>query len=137
MTIELATPEAEAAPVKVTPEMLEAQIAGQYFFNLGADALPPDVPEWQRQSLGLLTLCMLVLRNGWVVVGKSSCVSPEVFDPEEGKRLAREDAVEQMWPLEGYVLKTFLHMQNFGAEVEVEPEPEPAPQPVDANGKEA
>lgn len=122
MTIEVATPESEEAPVRVTREMLEQQIAGQYFFNLGADALPPDVPEWQRQSLSLLTLCILVLRNGWVVVGKSACVSPEIFDAEKGKQIARDDAVEQMWPLEGYVLKTFMHMQSYGAELG-EPQP--------------
>ena len=101
-------------PVRVTEEMLQQQVAGQYFFNLGADALPADVPGWQRESLGLLTLCILVLHNGWTVVGKSACVSPEIFDAEEGKRLAREDAITQMWPLEGYVLKTFLHLQQLG-----------------------
>lgn len=122
-------PMPEQEPVRVTEEMLEQQIAGQYFFNLGADALPPDVPDWQRQSLGLLTLCILVLRNGWTVVGKSACVSPENFDAEKGKQFAREDAVEQMWQLEGYVLKTFLHMQQFaGLDND-------AAQPVDANGK--
>lgn len=101
-------------PVRVTEEMLKQQVAGQYFFNLGADALPADVPAWQREALGLLTLCILVLQNGWTMVGKSACVSPEVFDAEEGKRLALADAMDQMWALEGYVLKTFLHMQKFG-----------------------
>lgn len=107
-------PMPEKDPVSVTEEMLRQQIAGQYFFNLGADALPPDVPAWQRQSLGLLTLCILVLQNGWTVVGKSACVSPEVFDAEKGKQLALADAMDQMWALEGYVLKTFLHLQKFG-----------------------
>lgn len=60
-------------------------------------------------SLALLTFCVLVLKNGFTVVGKSACAAPERFDSELGRKYAREDAVNQIWPLEGYLLKERLY----------------------------
>lgn len=51
-----------------------------------------------------LTLCILTLKNGTVLVGKSACVSPENFKVEVGTKLAHDDAVRQIWALEGYAL---------------------------------
>ncbi len=62
------------------------------------------------QSLKLLTFCVLTLRNGFTVVGKSACASPENFNAELGRKIARTDAVNQIWPLEGYLLKQKLFM---------------------------
>lgn len=61
------------------------------------------------QSLDLLTICVLVLKNGFTVIGKSACASPENFDAEIGRKVARADAINQVWPLEGYLLKQMLH----------------------------
>lgn len=63
-------------------------------------------------SLCLLTICVLVLKNGFTVLGSSACVSPEVFDAEIGRSIAREDAIEKLWPLLGFSLKERL----YGAE---------------------
>lgn len=51
-----------------------------------------------------VTVCLLHLRNGFTVLGESACVNPANFDPEIGKKLAREDAKRKIWALEGYVL---------------------------------
>ena len=59
-------------------------------------------------SLNLLTFCVLVLRNGFTVTGESACVSPENFDLGEGEKYARENAVNKVWPLMGYELKSKL-----------------------------
>lgn len=59
-------------------------------------------------ELGLLTICVLVLRNGFTVTGESACVSPENFDAELGRKIARANAVNKMWPLMGYALKDKL-----------------------------
>lgn len=61
------------------------------------------------QSLGLLTFCVLVLRNGFTVTGESACASPENFDAEICRKIARDNAVQKIWPLEGYLLKQNLH----------------------------
>ncbi|HIA8366472.1 TPA: Gp49 family protein, partial [Klebsiella pneumoniae] len=49
--------------------------------------------------------CVLVLENGFIVTGESACASPENFDPEIGRKIARQNAVAKIWPLEGYLLK--------------------------------
>ena len=63
----------------------------------------PAVP-----ALGLLTFCVLVLKNGFTVTGESACASPENFDAELGRKIARKNAVEKCWPLMGYALKERL-----------------------------
>lgn len=62
----------------------------------------------QPESLHLLTFCVLVLRNGFTVTGESACVSPETFDAEIGRKIARQKAVEKIWPLLGFALKQKL-----------------------------
>lgn len=57
-------------------------------------------------SLSLLTFCTLVLRNGFTVTGESAYASPENFNPDIGRRIARENAVAKIWPLLGYELRT-------------------------------
>lgn len=68
---------------------------------------PSEVP----QPLKLLTFCVLVLKNGYTVIGESACVSPENFDAEVGRKVARENAVNKIWPLLGYVLKNKLYSE--------------------------
>lgn len=64
--------------------------------------------EPDRSSLGLLTFCVIVLRNGFTVTGESACASPENFDPQIGRDIARKNAREKIWLLEGYLLKQRL-----------------------------
>ena len=52
-----------------------------------------------------VTVCLLTLKNGFTTVGSSACASPLNFDAEIGKRVARFNAREKIWPLEGYLLK--------------------------------
>ena len=77
-------------------EMLE-HVVGK-----SAPVLPP---------LGLLTFCVLVLKNGFTVTGESACASPENFDAELGRKIARQNAVQKIWPLMGYALKCELATQ--------------------------
>jgi hypothetical protein len=48
------------------------------------------------------------MNNGYTVVGKSACASPENFDAELGRKIAWEDARKQIWALEGYALRNQL-----------------------------
>ncbi len=56
----------------------------------------------------VLTVCALTLKNGFQVVGKSAPASPANFDAELGKKIARDDARNQIWALEGYRLRSHL-----------------------------
>lgn len=94
---------ADKAP-RITPADIEANIAGEYWFT--ADKALEGCPL--LPGLELLTICVLVLKNGFTIIGKSACASPENFNAEIGRKVARDDAVNQMWPLMGYALKERL-----------------------------
>lgn len=100
---------ADVAP-RVTPADIEANIVEEHYFTAregceGACGGGGTYPV----SLGLLTFCVLTLRNGFTVTGESACASPENFNAEIGRRVARENAVAKIWPLMGYALKEKLH----------------------------
>ena len=96
---------------RVTLADIEANIASEHYFT-AAQALVGETrgPEWQAtpKELDLLTFCVLVMRNGFTVTGESACVSPENFDAELGRKIARQHAVAKVWPLLGYALRQKL-----------------------------
>ena len=55
-----------------------------------------------------MTVCALKLRNGFIVLGESAAASPENFDKEIGRKIARENARNKIWALEGYLLRDKL-----------------------------
>ena len=67
-----------------------------------------DATAGTPQPLGLLTFCVLVLRNGFTVTGESYCADAERFDAETGRNEARKDAINKAWPLMVYALKERL-----------------------------
>jgi len=99
----------EAASVSVAPRVsladIESRISARY--DLTADkALGDDVPI--MDSLRLLSICILVMRNGFTIIGKSAPASAANFNADLGRKLAYEDAIRQAWPLEGYALRDRL-----------------------------
>lgn len=103
---------------RITPADIEANIASIHFFTADAGVvgerwfLAEDSDDINDDaipnSLALLTFCVLVLRNGFTVTGESACASPENFDAEIGRKIARQNAVQKIWPLMGYELRTQL-----------------------------
>ena len=91
---------------RVTPQRIEDVIAEEYSFT--ASAALKGTPGESSQALSLLTLCVLVLKNGFTVTGESACASPENFDAELGRKIARKHATDKIWALEGYALKQKL-----------------------------
>lgn len=57
---------------------------------------------------GILTLCILKMSNGFYVVGESAPASPANFNAELGHKFAYENAIRQLWKLEGYSLRDRL-----------------------------
>lgn len=55
-----------------------------------------------------LTVCALKLRNGYIVTGESAAASPQNFDRDIGRKIARENARNKIWGLEGYLLREKL-----------------------------
>lgn len=106
---------------RVTPDDIEANIVSEHFFTaydgrrgaiehqtyVGHELpLPADT---DIAPLKLLTFCVLVLKNGFTVTGESACASPENFDAELGRKIARQNAIDKVWPLMGYALKEKLN----------------------------
>lgn len=93
---------------RVTPADIEAEIEGEYYAR-GDGAFSNYYLTAERvATLRLLTFCVLVLRNGFTVTGESACVSPENFDYEIGRKIARQNAVAKIWPLLGFRLRDQL-----------------------------
>jgi hypothetical protein len=78
---------------RVTPAMIEDAIRGEEYYVFAGTTL---------------TVCCLTLRNGFTVTGESAAASPENFDAELGRKIAREHAKQKIWALEGYLLKQWL-----------------------------
>jgi hypothetical protein len=94
---------------RITPADIEANIVSENYFT-AADAIAGNSGQIATEGhpLRLLTFCVLVLRNGFTVTGESACASPENFDAEIGRKIARENAINKVWPLMGYELKQRL-----------------------------
>lgn len=79
---------------RLTPASIDATIMGEQYHVFPGTTL---------------TVCCLHLRNGFTVTGESACASPENFDPEIGRKIARQNAREKIWGLEGYLVREKLH----------------------------
>ncbi len=78
---------------RLTPALIDAAIIGEDYHVFPGTTM---------------TVCALKLRNGFVVIGESAAASPENFDEVIGKRIARDNARNRIWALEGYLLRSKL-----------------------------
>jgi hypothetical protein len=117
MTESLQATDDASAAVAVAPRVsladIQAKIGDVYYVTgdliashgtdgpVGTDPIPPN--------LHILTVCMVVMVNGFIVIGKSAPASPDNFNTQLGRELALEDAIRQIWQLEGYLLRESLH----------------------------
>lgn len=106
---------------RVTIKDIEENIVSEHYFSAAqGDAKAMEDAAFVNGSLNgeamraapdalkLLTFCVLVLRNGFTVTGNSACASPENFDAGIGRNIARENAINKIWPLMGYELRSKL-----------------------------
>ena len=83
---------------RVTLESMNAKILGVEFIN------PTTIPH--------MTIAVVSLVNGFSLIGKSAPADPENYDRALGQKFAQEDAMRQMWLLEGYLLRERLSETN-------------------------
>jgi hypothetical protein len=81
---------------RITPEHLESRIVSEQYHVFPGTTF---------------TSCLLTLKNGFTVHGESACASPENFDAELGRKIARDNAKNKIWMLEGYLLRERLNDQ--------------------------
>lgn len=84
----------QKTPNRITLDDLKAKVVSEEYLH------PTTHPH--------LTLCVLVLENGYSLVGQSAPADLANFDPDAGMKFARDDALRKLWPLEGYLLREKL-----------------------------
>lgn len=82
----------KAAP-RLTPDLIDEKIVSEQYHIFKSTTL---------------TVCALTLQNGYIVTGESAAASPENFDESIGRKIARENARNKIWSLEGYLLREKL-----------------------------
>lgn len=75
--------------LRLTPQIIDSKIKSEAYWIV---------------PLTTTTICALTLQNGYVVIGKAACIEPSNFDADIGRKIAFDDARNQIWALEGYRL---------------------------------
>lgn len=114
LTDEQSAAVAKSPNTRVKLEDIEENIIAETFVT-GDNIAPAQMSVSLRASrevvteyLRPLTVCILVLRNGFTVIGKAAPADPTNFNPDLGRKFAREDAIRQIWLLMGYALREKL-----------------------------
>ena len=106
---------------RITPADLESTIAYEAYFTAehGIEGAMSRLQLPGHQivaTLNQVTICCLVLKNGTKIIGvNTGPVSPGNFDADLGRKLARSNATDQIWPMLGYELRTKLAEENSNA----------------------
>ena len=103
---------------RVSLNDIKAAMASVYYVT-GDQAVGFHVRK--SPSLSVLTICIVVMQNGFVIIGKSAPASEANFDVALGRKLAYGDCVRQIWPLMGFALRDKL--SNHVGEDPVYPRP--------------
>lgn len=90
--------------MKLTEEIIESRVVEQLDYKVGNKT----------------TVVVLILVNGFEVVGTSACVDPKDYNHDLGILYARKRAIDKVWELEGYVTQTWLHADAQKEEAVVE-----------------
>jgi Phage protein (N4 Gp49/phage Sf6 gene 66) family len=92
--------------VQMNDRQLEAAIAARPHDKVTKDGIEKRIKSTDYMVLpnSTVTICSILLENGYSVRGESACVDPRNFDMEIGRQLAYRDAFSKLWPLEGYLL---------------------------------
>jgi hypothetical protein len=106
--------DADAAAVATAPRVsladIDEAIVSRHDFNAWDACAAVGMCRFEvDQPLRLMSVCILVLKNGFTVIGKSAPASPANFNRQLGRQLAYDDCRRQLWPLMGFALREVLH----------------------------
>lgn len=100
----------ENMPERLTDDMVKHQIAAVAYIDKDVDF---EIFHREEQTafdqaniverLNCITICLMVMRNGFVHVGKSGYLRTEDYDAQVGRNMAYDDAFRHAWAAEGYV----------------------------------
>lgn len=93
----------QQTPHRVTLEFIKSQVVDKEFY------WPYLAPH--------LTICVILLANGFTVTGESAPADPNNYDEDVGRKFAEENALAKCWPLYGFLLREDLHQRQQEAEL--------------------
>jgi len=79
---------------RVTPEQIK---------ELLDTAITQEAVFWDKE-----VVVSYKLSSGFTILGRGACVDPANFNIEIGRQVARKQAEDQLWQLEGYLLQNRL-----------------------------
>lgn len=88
---------------KITIEYIDSRISSRHYF--------------QPFPGSTMTICQIIIDNGFGVIGESACVDPANFNQRQGEEIAYKKAYEKLWPLFGFMLAE----QRKAAGIELKP----------------
>ena len=94
--------------VKIEEEIIKLGLTAPRVSNDSIDLKIVDT-QYHVFPDSYLTVCCLTLENGFNVTGTSACASPANFNKNIGEQIAFRNARQEIWALEGYLLKERLH----------------------------
>ncbi len=81
------------------------------------DFLKSQIKDTEFSVQGTLTMCRIVVKNGFSFVGESACVDPANYNKEAGETISYSRAFDKMWPCYGFLLaEVRLHRASKAAE---------------------
>lgn len=87
------------------PPLPNNEKRGKTMEKLTYEHIQSVIKSVEYVQVGVLTICVLTLQNGFTVTGESACLSLATFDAEIGRKIARDNAEDKIWQLEGYLAK--------------------------------
>lgn len=76
-------------------------------YFLSEDAIKAKIADTKYINVEgtTMTICVIILENGYAVTGESSCIDPAKFNPEIGMKIAYSNAFDKLWGVLGYEVK--------------------------------
>ena len=102
----------QKTPNRVSLDHIKSEIGSEYYFTVGEAIAALRLADVQPPAHRVMTVCVVTMKNGFILIGKSAPADPENFNLELGRKFAYEDAVRQIWPLEAYLLRSKLSAQG-------------------------
>lgn len=92
----------------ISNEEANKRLAASSFPRVTREKIEDKISGVENFFSGTLTISVLTMGNGFKVVGTAACADPRNFDAAIGKRMAFDNAIQQIWALEGYLLRERL-----------------------------
>lgn len=101
-----------AAVPSMTSASLENALANQTNARVTEDSINAVIKKTDYVRVGVLTIAVITLKNGFTVTGESACAHPDNYNEEIGNKIAYDNARNKIWLLEGYLLRQRLYTGN-------------------------